>query len=504
MNIRRLIYLITILAVFAMAASKSMDTDSWWHLRAGKWMVDNGVILKTDLFSYTRYGETWEYPGWLVEVPMFGIFKWFGPGGLNFWTAVMVASTFVFVWKTLSGGPFFRAFVIVLAAATSAIYWAARPYLTTFLLSAVYLWILERWRWEISQYNRRLLWLLPVLMIVWVNSHGGFAIGFLLWGVYFTWEGGRLIWSFVCRRWIGDNSFILLDCHEDETQIYRDRLLRLSLVGMLMILAVNINPSGPVMFAYPFKTIGIGVLSEYIQEWQSPNFHTLSIQPFAWLLILTMASVGASRKRMTFTDFALIAGFGYMGLMASRNIALFSLVAPIVLTRHAAPIIFSVERIFGRRQKTLDRSPSRNRVIINWGILIVIVLAVLLKVSQIYPRSINEAHFRETLPVGAVEYIQENHPEGRLFNSYNWGGYLLWALPEYHVFVDGRTDLYDDKIINEWLKVVQGKDGWQEVLSEWEVNSILLEPDRQIIDQLINEGWEMVYADQVAVIYRRQ
>src|SRR5512141_790592 len=113
----RLVTVITFLAIFAMAARISVDTDTWWHLRAGQWIWDNQALLKVDPFSYTRSGASWQYPGWLVEVPLFWIYHAFGPGGLNMWTAGMVTLAFAFVWRTLSGGPFLRAFVMVLAAA---------------------------------------------------------------------------------------------------------------------------------------------------------------------------------------------------------------------------------------------------------------------------------------------------------------------------------------------------------------------------------------------------
>src|SRR5690606_13624710 len=96
-----------------------------------------------------------------------------GPGGLNLWTAGMVTLSFAFLWRTLSGGLFLRVFIFVLAATVSAVYWAARPYLVTFLFAAVFLWILEDMRWgRIPPGSRRLLWL-PVLMVIWANSHGG-------------------------------------------------------------------------------------------------------------------------------------------------------------------------------------------------------------------------------------------------------------------------------------------------------------------------------------------
>jgi hypothetical protein len=90
MNTRRLITAITFLGVFAMAARLSMDPDTWWHLRTGEWILAHHAVPQVDPFSYTRLGAAWHYPGWLVQVPMALIFRWFGPGGLNLWTVVMV------------------------------------------------------------------------------------------------------------------------------------------------------------------------------------------------------------------------------------------------------------------------------------------------------------------------------------------------------------------------------------------------------------------------------
>jgi len=85
---------------------------------------------------------------------------------------------------------------------------------------------------------------------------------------------------------------------------------------------------------------------------------------------------------------------------------------------------------------------------------------------------------------GGGGIYQKTAPPGRLFNSYNWGGYLLWELPEYPVFIDGRTDLYNDELINEWLQVMRGEPGWQEALDRWQVRLVLLEPGAPVVEQL--------------------
>jgi hypothetical protein len=491
----KLVAWITFLAVFAMAARVSVDTDTWWHLRAGAWIWEHRTVPQQDHFSYTRAGESWQYPGWLVEVPMVGIYQTFGPGGLNLWTAAMVALAFWFVWQTLSGGPFLKAFVTILAATASGVYWAARPYLVTFVLAAVYLWILEKavggGRWTVGSggwRERKGLWLLPPLMVIWANSHGGFAVGFILWGVYFV---SALIRFAELKRF-------------DVQTFKRSNVGTLFLIGLLMVLAVCINPSGPVMLLYPFKTVGIGALQEYIQEWQSPDFHQLQVQPFLWFLLLTLGAVGASRQRMKWSEFFLMAGFAYLSFMAGRNIALFALAAPLVLTRHAASLLQDAAERWGIRQPASGRvGVSRGQAILNWILLGVLILATGVKAALVFPPKENEKVFRETLPVDAVEYIRQEEPEGRLFNSYNWGGYLLWALPAYPVFVDGRTDLYGDEIIDQWVQVVRAERGWQEVLDAWGVRLILLEPYRPVTRYLEEEDWRLLYKDEIAVVYSK-
>ena len=473
-----------------MAARISVDTDTWWHLRAGQWIVENRQVPRQDLFSYTRAGEPWEYPGWLVEVPLYLIYQLAGPGGLNLWTALMVTATFAFVWQTLSGGPFLRAFVVVLAAAAAGVYWAARPYLVTFLLSAITLWILEKYRWRSETNPGKIVYWLPFIMVLWVNSHGGFLVGFLIWGIYWISEFGLIGWE----TWF----------KKQRTFDIRSFSTPLFWAGLLMLVAVCINPYGPRMLMYPIKTVSIGVLRDYIQEWQTPEFHSIAVQPFAWLMLLTFGAVGASRQKLAMIDFTLVGLFFYMGLLAGRNVALFSIVAPMVLTRHAAPVIDGVKNTLGIHPAT-PAMPGKRGAWLNVFILVILVAAVVLKVSLIYPEKINTDAFKAYLPVDAVDYLKENKPEGRLFNSYNWGGYLLWALPDYPVFVDGRTDLYNDKIINKWLTVVRVDSSWQDILEEYGVNLVLIEP-RSMLDRTlaVDPAWTPIYQDTISILYQRK
>ncbi|MCC7129370.1 MAG: hypothetical protein IT297_03130 [Anaerolineae bacterium] len=485
MSTRRLVSWLTFLAVFAMAARVSVDSDTWWHLRAGQWMIDHRAILQQDLFSYTRLGAPWEYPGWLVEIPMALIFRVFGPGGLNLWAAAMVTLAFGLLWWALTGGAFLKAFVTVLAAAASGIYWAARPYLVTFVLAAAFLLILEN---EASKPPRapgvwrRLGWL-PLLMVVWANSHGGFIVGFMLLGVY----GFAAL-----TAWL---------LNPARPRLRDSQAFQLGIVGLAMILAVCLNPAGPVMLLYPFKTVSIGALQQYIQEWQPPDFHSAQVQPFIWLLLLTFGAVGASRQRLRLSDFLLTAGFAYLSFMAARNVALFALAAPLALTRHAAPLTEALSRRLGLRPAFGGGTPQTRKL--NWVIFGVLALVVALKAAAVLPAEASLVEMRKTLPVEAVNFLRSERPAGRLFNSYNWGAYLMWELPEYPVFIDGRTDLYDDELVDEWLRVIRAEAGWQEVLQRWEVRLALIEPGAPLARELEQAGWVELYRDERAVVYGR-
>lgn len=485
MNNHRLITWITFLAIFAMAARVSLDNDTWWHLRAGEWMIGHRQIVQADPFSYPRAGQPWLYPGWLVQVPMALLYRVVGPAGLNLWTAGMVTLAFVFVWKAMPGWAFLRAFAVVFGALVSGVYWAARPYLVTFVLAAVFLWVLEDFRFG----RRDRLWALPALMVVWVNSHGGFAVGFILWGVYLA---GRLLVE--ARKLLDRPAPFRL---EPATR-------KLLLVGGALALAVLASPAGPAMLLYPFETVGIQALRDLIQEWQSPNFHLVNVQAFAWLLLAVLGAVGASRRGLALEDFLLVGGFAYLGLLAGRNVALFALVAPVVLQRHAEPTLLGWAESLGVRIQTgPPRGVGRAQAFGNALLLGLVVLAVLLKVSLILPEKVTQDAVAKQLPVGAVAYLREASPPGRLFNAYNWGGYLIWALPQYPVFVDGRTDLYDDEIIGQFLTVARGEPGWAAVLDQWDVRLVLVEPGFPLVPRLELAGWRLLYRDGISVVYGR-
>lgn len=485
LNTRRLAGAILFVAIFAMAVRAPADTDTWWHLQAGRVTLEEGEILQTDLFSHTRYGSRWINHSWLSQVILYGLFSRFSYAGLGLWMGVVVTAAFVLVYLQMEGSVFVRAFILVLAAATSGVIWSARPQLFSFLLTAAVAYVLYLFKWR--GVNR--LWVLPPLFILWVNLHAGYALGFMVLVAFVAGE----LFNHLLEPWLPADAPVVG---------WRGIGLVVG-VSLLSALALVVNPNTTRMWTYYLETVRLDVLQDFIQEWRSPNFHPLHTQPFIWLLLATLAAVGLSRRRVDGTDLALVSGFAYAALLAGRNIGPFALVAAPVLSRHVTALLDRCSRSVSNRLRYASATPAQGAI--NWMLLLVILAATAVKIQLPLRAGFNEAQHRESLPVGAVEWIEEQRPPGEMFNHYNWGGYLIWRLwPDYRVFVDGRTDLYGDGFLRQYLETQTASPGFQETLDEYDIRLVLTPSQSILSTRLACEGpWREAYADDVASVWVR-
>jgi hypothetical protein len=500
LDTRRLAALILFVAVFAMAARAPADTDTWWHLQSGRVTLENGHILQTDVFSHTRQGQPWVNHSWLSQVILYLLFHGFRYFGLGLFQALVVTLTFAFVYAQMEGDVFTRAFVVVLAAAASAVVWIARPQLLSLLLTAVLCYLLHIYKRR--GVNR--LWLIPPLFALWVNLHAGYALGFI---VLVGFVAGEVLNNLLA--WISPPEGETGDEPRDPIVSWRGIGL-VVLVSLISVLCLVLNPNTTRMWVYYLDTVRIGVLQDFIQEWRSPDFHPLYTHPFIWLLLATLAAVGLSGRRVDGSDLALVAGFAYASLLAGRNMGPFALVAAPVLSRHISTILqrwgrAARARGWLRPPRRASRPPSARMAVVNWLLLALVLVAAGVKAYLPLRAEFNLENERRTLPVEAVEWIQQERPQGPMFNSYNWGGYLIWRLwPDYLVFVDGRTDLFGNELLSQYLEVQFARPGFQEVLDEYGINFVLTEAQGFTDNFLaLDEGWTQVYSDDIAVVYVR-
>jgi len=278
--------------------------------------------------------------------------------------------------------------------------------------------------------------------------------------------------------------------------------------------AVLINPNTIKMIPYAFQTIGIGQLQDFIQEWATPDFHNIQFQPFIWLLLLTLVAMGLSRRRADWTDLMLVGLFAYMGLLAVRNVALFALVTPPVLSRHTVAALddLAIEnpRLSWLAALTHALRPPRMRrgqALLNSLLLILVLLAAVVKVSLDLVSLQDSEVWGRGLPLKAAEYLRHHELPGKMFNTYNWGGYLIWSLfPDRPVFVDGRTDLYalNSQVLEDYSQVHWIRPGWARVLDDHDIGYVVTERTG-LLDMMLAKagGWDTVYQDDVAIVYAR-
>jgi hypothetical protein len=488
--------LVLFILVFAMAARTPLDSDMWWHLRAGGQTWQTGRPVLVDTFSYTRYGETWINHSWLSQVGMYLVFKAWGYLGLGALVAVLAALSMGLVYAQMEGPPLLRGFVIVLASAVAAVVWSPRPQMASLVLFGVVGYLLYLYKWRAV--NR--LWLLPPVFLLWSNLHGGYVLGLLL---ILAMIAGEML-----NHILGS---------ESERAIPWSGIGRLALWGLASWLVVVINPNGVAMWAIPFRTVEVGVLQDYISEWASPDFHQFVQQPFLWLLFATVGAIGLSKRRLDGTDLVALVGFGYLALLARRNFGPFAMAAAPVLSRHLSVLLESwVESLrpswlqAKSRLRFLDRlpqskplSPGVSRVL-NALIIGLLSLVAIVKVCLVTNPVLVDYFERQTFPVAAVSWVDANRPPGNLFNAYNWGGYLLWKLPGYPVFVDGRTDLYNDQLLGEYLRIVAGGTDALSLLDAHSVNLVLVEAGSALGRLLeASPDWQRPFRDDLAAVFVR-
>ncbi len=481
-----LVWGIVFLALFAMAARVPLDSDLWWHLAAGRAMAERGQVLRADPFSHTVAGKPWTDVYWLAQLAMYGLHRLGGPPALMGATAFAVVLAFMPLARVLRGSLFVRAFALLLAAVASSVTWVPRPQLVTFAFLSLTLWLLDRHR---RVPGGRAHWALVPLFALWANAHGGFPAGIIL---------------IVCAL-AGDALERALGWATAETLSWR-RMGDLAVTALLALAATCLNPHTTRVLLLPFQTVRMQVLQDLIQEWASPDFHQPWVWPFLALLLGTALAWAWSPRRPALRDLLGVSAFVYMALLGGRNISLAALVMAPTLSEHGSLALGRLRhapRLSSLWEKVASSSPPPARPALNALVLAVAFLAAMGKAA--YVASVTEDAIRRTYPVDALAFVQTARPPREMFNPYHWGGFCLWTLyPDYPVFVDGRTDLYDDPFLREYLQVVWARPGWQDVLERYGVHFALVEAG-SLLDLWLREepGWVEAYRDGMAAVWVR-
>jgi hypothetical protein len=323
--------------------------------------------------------------------------------------------------------------------------------------------------------------LIPIFAL-WANLHGGWIWGFLLLAAHIA---GMAL-----------NNLTKENRGNVENWKF---LLRLIFWSAAACLAVSLNPNGISIWRLPFYTASV---SMQIQEWASPDFHLLEFQPLLWMVFLLVITAVLAKPKTNWATLFKVLGFAYLTFVSARSIAVFAIIAAPILAEWANAAVENIKTELAIHIET-SAGPllsEKTNLVLNSALLFVIGVTALGRANLVStPTEVNK-----NVPLGAVQWLKEYQIGGNLFNSYNWGGYLTWALPQTPVFIDGRADLYGTELINEWWNVADGTPQGLAVLDQWKIQTILLEPSWPVIKILPSMGWREVYQDNMAVIFIKQ
>lgn len=319
---------------------------------------------------------------------------------------------------------------------------------------------------------------MPLFFALWANIHGGWIWGFLLLAAHI----GGLAMSHISAE------------AEDKSSIWLE-IKSLSGWTVISALAIGLNPNGLSIWALPFEQVNVSL---QIQEWLSPDFHRIDFHPFLWMIFLLVLISPFQSRVPHWTGFFKVLGFAYLTFVAQRNIALFAITAVPLLADWSNRTLSALKKVAPTASPA--NNSSKFKMIINSLMVLILALIALgnaFVVSQ-------PAEVDKNYPINAIRWMQDNAPQGRLFNAYNWGGYILWNLQDYPVFIDGRADLYGNEIISEWQSVMNAQDNALTILDNWEVNTVFVESHAPIVQLLEINDWKIVFQDDLAVILVRE
>ena len=462
--------LFVMIFMLAVHQSATLDTDMWWHLQTGKDIVATRSIPHTDDYSFTRTGANWIAHEWLSELLMYGVYRVSGLAGLVLLFSGTITIAFLIVYRRSPGRPYLAGLAVMLAALSSSPLLGIRVQMVTLLLASVYIALLTRFTRE---GHRRILWWLPPLMLLWVNLHGGFALGLGLIGLY-------LLSLALDRKW---------------------KLLGpLALTGLACSLVVPVNPNGFRLFLYPLQTLLSPSMAALIDEWSSPDFHQAMFLPFAVLLLLTFSLLALVPRRPRPGEIFLLIVTALGALRSARHIPIFGLIAAPIFAEHLHDVI---KTRGWDKDVARETATTRGRVLMN---IFILTAPLILAGFQFWHfMSHQQTYVARMNPVAAVDFIQAQQLPRPVYNRYGWGGYLIFRLyPQYRVYADGRADVYGDEFLFQMVNTYDGHAGWREPLDRYQIRTVLISPDVPLASLLRSDPeWQKVYEDNQAVIFTK-
>ncbi|MDQ2923676.1 MAG: hypothetical protein M3Q90_05215 [Candidatus Dormibacteraeota bacterium] len=470
--------MVVILSLFT---ASEQDPDFWWHMRIGRWMVDNWRLPSTDIFTFTVPNRVWTDHEYLTEILMWLVYGATGVVGVSLAFGLLTWAAFWILYQQVRRQPWVIVAVgLAIGAVAGSPIWGPRAQMITFFLTCVELYWLHGY---LSGRSRALRYF-PLVMVLWANLHGGWVIGFV-------WLGVALAAELIGWAWDRSNP------------AHRAHVRFLAIITVLSVVAVAATPHGLSLYPYPFQTQGSVAQQKLIVEWFSPDFHQVYLRPFEAMVFLVI--IGFALRRPPLYEFLLTLVALGLALQSVRNVVLFVAVAtPVMINSYSN----YWKEISAARGWKFEVPPRKVFAVVTALVLAVIALATTLRIYD----TINPAKQRSVAmadyPVAAADWL-DAHPEvgTRMYNQYGWGGYFAYRFypqPNRKVFIFGEAALMGDPLLNEYEDVQTLRPSWKQRLDQYRIDYVVYNRGEALANVLATQPeWKLVYEDSVAVIYVR-
>jgi len=478
-----LLFLFGLIFVFSIHSLNSINQDIGRHLTLGKVIWQTKQVPGVNLFSYTNPNFSFINHHWLGELFLYFL-SFLGLKGLIIFKAFAITIAFILAFFSYFRRNIFN--VLIIAGLISIFIFIertdVRPEIFSFLFLAWYLFVLFK------RPGLRLFWTLPIVQLIWVNTHIYFFLGPMIFLLFFIGE--------------------CLKRRENLDVQKKYNFKNLILIG-LVIGAVNfINPffwKGALYPLFVFKNYGYSIIENkspfFLKAWGYPWLTTYAL--FAGIFLVGISFlVNYKNFRNNIFSFLLITAAAVMAFKMIRNYPIFAL--------SMIPVV--AKNFYESKGGVIPKRSFKNdtKLLIPAFFLLILILAVVR--NNIYESAYPNKRFGLYVPKGAqaaVDFVRENNLKGPIFNNFDVGSFLIWKLPEEKVFIDGRPEAYPaDFIQNVYIPMQEDPKKWDFYSEKYKINYVFwlyrdITPwSQKFLSHIIkNKDWPLIYKDNVIMIF---
>ena len=442
-----------------------VDPDYFWHIKAGRFMIEHKMILRSDIFSWVSSvtNAYWMSHEWLFEVllaslekifPKYHVLVYtFSLYGVLLFTLFFINKDkwlknvlFTLIWFTMSIA-FFLPLVL------------PRPQLFDFIFLALCFYLLYDLK---EKEDSKKIYFMPLISLLWANIHGGSSNMPYILTLIFIISG---LFNFNCY-------------HLESKRFSKRQFQKYFIVFILCVLAIGINLHGFRMITYPYENMADSLMLKTITEWAPTNFNESYHILFYIFFGINLLVILTSKKKLNFTDLCVLGFTLFLGFKSVRFWVFFSIASFVVICNYMPSY----------KMKKNDEN----------YIFILIILLITLSFST-YNKSFKNLE-EKSVSDKIINYLQKTKPK-RLYNYYDYGGYLIYN--DIEVFIDGRADLYSKYNYKDSYDLASLNKNFKKVINKYKFDYYLISKDSGLNTYLkYNDNYKFIMSDKKVALYK--